>query len=70
MQKQASGTAGYIVTWHHLECCRVEGLGATELAPLIYFEEAVAADPAKRTTVLDTVRKSLSWSRLDPRPNV
>eukprot|EP01043_Picozoa_sp_COSAG02_P114694 COSAG02_NODE_51014_length_317_cov_0.582569_1_plen_55_part_01 len=54
VQKQASGTAGYIVTWHHLECCRVEGISATELAPLIYFEETVAADPVKRTAVLDT----------------
>ena len=54
-RKQASGTAGYIVTWHHLECCRVDGLSAAALAPLVYFEEGVAADTEKRKSVLETL---------------
>ena len=44
------------MTWHHLECCRVEGLSTAELAPLVYFEQGVEADPEKRKAVLDTVR--------------
>jgi DNA repair protein RAD16 len=53
-RKQSSGIAGYITSWHHLECCRAEG-GPTEpeLTALTYWAEGVDAE--KRKTVLSTL---------------